>query len=90
MGNDDPKTVDNLAKLIGGSITYIPERPGEPKKTWANIARVKKELKWQPKVKFFDGVNIMLKDIHLWKDAPLWDKKSIKKATKSWFKYLKK
>ena len=90
LGNDDPKTINNLAKLIGGSLIYIPERPGEPKKTWANISKIKKELKWLPKVKFNEGVKIMLKDIHLWKDAPLWDKESIKVATKSWFKYLKK
>lgn len=90
LGSDDPKTVNHLAKLIGGLKTYIPERPGEPKKTWANISKIKRELKWSPKVKFDDGVKIMLKDINLWKDAPLWDKKSIKKATKSWFKYLKK
>ena len=70
--------------------TYSPERPGEPKKTWANISKIKRELKWFPKVKFDDGVKIMLNDINLWKDAPLWNKKSIKKATKSWFKFLKK
>ena len=90
LGSDDPKTVNNLAKLIGGLKTYIPERPGEPKKTWANISKIKRELKWFPKVKFDDGVKIMLNDINLWKDAPLWNKKSIKKATKSWFKFLKK
>ena len=32
----------------------------------------------------------MLKEIDLWKDAPLWKKDSIKTATKIWFKYLKK
>ena len=32
----------------------------------------------------------MLKDINNWKDAPLWNKKSIKKATLVWFKYMKK
>jgi UDP-glucose 4-epimerase len=31
----------------------------------------------------------MLKNINFWKDAPLWDKNSISKATKVWFKYLK-
>ena len=31
----------------------------------------------------------MLDDIESWKNAPLWDKQSIKKATKVWFQYLK-
>ena len=31
----------------------------------------------------------MLKDINKWKDAPLWTKNKIKKATKSWFRFMK-
>ena len=30
----------------------------------------------------------MIENINDWKKAPLWDKKSIDKATKGWFKYL--
>ena len=32
----------------------------------------------------------MLENIDDWKDAPLWDKSSIDKATTTWFKYLSK
>ena len=32
----------------------------------------------------------MLIDIKKWKDAPLWTPKSIKVATKTWFKYMRK
>ena len=45
-------------------------------------------IKWTPKVKFEEGVAILLENIHLWKKAPIWNKKSINKATKLWFKYL--
>ena len=45
-------------------------------------------LKWKPKVKFEKGVEILLKNINLWKKAPVWNKKTINKATKLWFKYL--
>ena len=31
---------------------------------------------------------VMLNNIDKWSDAPIWDKNSIKNATKSWFKYL--
>ena len=40
------------------------------------------------KVSFEDGVKLMLADINHWQDAPLWDKESIFKATKTWFKYM--
>jgi UDP-glucose 4-epimerase len=30
----------------------------------------------------------MVQQIHLWKDAPLWDPESIADATKTWFEYL--
>tara|TARA_B100000780_G_C21117951_1_gene452500 strand:- start:1694 stop:2689 length:996 start_codon:yes stop_codon:yes gene_type:complete len=88
LGNDNPQTINTLANLIGGKKTYIPERPGEPKKTWANISKIKRQLKWKPKVDFKEGVKEMLKKIDLWRDAPLWNRRSIKVATKIWFKYL--
>jgi len=37
---------------------------------------------------FEDGVNRMVNDIDRWKNAPLWDRNSIAKATETWFKYL--
>ncbi len=89
LGNDKPQTINYLAKLIGGKTIFIPDRPGEPKKTWANISKAKKYLNWEPKVEFKDGVKKMLNEIKDWRTAPLWTPKSIRLATKSWFKYLK-
>ena len=48
-----------------------------------------KDLNWKPKVSFEDGVKKILDNINYWKDAPLWNKKNIKSATKTWFKYMK-
>ncbi len=90
LGSDNPQSINKLVKLIGGKITFIPNRPGEPRKTWANIDKIKKELKWKPVVNFKDGVNMMLNQINEWQMAPLWSPKSIKSATKIWFKYLGK
>jgi nucleoside-diphosphate-sugar epimerase len=53
-----------------------------------DVRKFNKDTGWKPKVSFDRGVNLMLKDISKWKDAPLWDSKKIKKATKIWFKYL--
>jgi len=90
VGNGNPITVNYLAKLMGGKKVFIPDRPGEPKKSWADISKIKRELKWKPKIKFNEGVNIMLNEIQQWKNAPLWTPKSIKLATKNWFKFLSK
>ena len=89
LGSDKPQSINQLAKLIGGKIIHIPDRPGEPSKTWANITKIKKKLNWKPSINFKDGVINMLNQIDQWKTAPLWTPKSINKATKTWFKYLK-
>ena len=38
---------------------------------------------------FEDGISELINNINYWKNAPLWNKSNIKKATKNWFKYLK-
>ena len=90
LGSDKPQSVNTLANLIGGKKTFIPDRPGEPKRTWANITKIKRDLNWKPTIKFKKGVEKMLLEINNWKDAPLWTPKSIKEATKNWFKYMGK
>ena len=66
----------------------MPERPGEPSITFANINKIKNCLNWVPKTSFEQGVQEMLKNIKYWENAPLWDKKSIEKVTKDWYRYL--
>jgi UDP-glucose 4-epimerase len=89
IGSSNPKTVNQLASLISNKKVFIPKRPGEPDITYANIKKANKKLNWFPRVKFEEGVKILLKDINYWKNATLWDKDKIYKATKLWFKYLK-
>ena len=88
VGTGDPQTVNTLAKLIGGKKVFIPDRPGEPRTSKADIRKIRNQLKWKPKVKFNEGINILLGLINNWKDAPLWTPKKIKKATKVWFNFL--
>ena len=90
LGAGNPQSVNALVALIGGPVVYIPKRPGEPDCTWADIGRIQKDLGWKPTVPLEDGVARMMKDIELWRDAPLWDPQSIAQATKSWFEYLGK
>lgn len=82
-------SINNIAKIIGGKVVNIPKRPGEPDRSLGSIVKIKKELKWKPKISINKGVRMMLDIIENWKDAPLWTPKKIDKATKVWFKYLK-
>ena len=88
LGAGNPQTVNRLVALIGGEVTYIPKRPGEPDVTWADIGRITEELGWRPTVPFEEGVRRMMAEIEVWKDAPLWDPDSIARATRTWFDYL--
>ena len=89
LGSGKPKKIIDLIKLLGSNkIVKLPKRPGEPDCTWADIKKIKRQINWKPNISFKYGVNEMLSNIENWKNAPLWDKKNIKKATKTWFKYL--
>lgn len=88
LGTGRPIKINLLANLISEKKTFIPDRPGEPKRSWANIKKIKKTLKWKPNTSFEKGVQIMMTNIFDWKKAPLWTPKKIKKATKTWFKFL--
>lgn len=82
-------SVNNIAKIIGGEVVNIPKRPGEPDRSLGSITKIKKELKWKPKISINKGVRMMINIIENWKDAPVWTPKKIDRATKVWFKYLK-
>jgi UDP-glucose 4-epimerase len=88
VGSGKSISVNRIAELLGGSKTFIPKRPGEPDCTFADISKIKKELKWNPKFSIEEGIKILLENIDYWKDAPVWNEKSISAATKDWFKYL--
>ena len=90
IGSDNTHSINYLTDLIVGDKIYIAKRPGEPDCTFADIKKAKKILNWKPKTSLKEGVTNMLSDLSYWKDAPLWNKRKIDKATKSWFKYLKK
>lgn len=88
LGSGNPKKINYLAKLIYNKKVFLPWRPGEPKKTDANIYKISKKLNWRPKISLKEGIKIILKNIDWWKKAPLWTPKKIKTATKNWNKYL--
>ncbi len=90
VGNGKPIKILDIAKLLKSNYVFIQDRPGEPRKTHADIKKIKKIVRWKPKITLKEGIKKILADIEYWKNAPLWTPKKIKIATKSWFKYLKK
>ncbi|MFC1520872.1 SDR family oxidoreductase [Elusimicrobiota bacterium] len=91
VGSGNTYSVNRLAELLGANeVVHIPKRPGEPDCTFADISKIRKFLKWNPKVSFEKGVKIMLDNIDYWKEAPVWTEKSISQATQTWFKHLSK
>lgn len=88
VGSGKTVSVNYLVALLGGSTVHIPKRPGEPDCTFADISRIKKDLNWNPKVSFEEGVAKILKDINYWRNAPIWTPSSIEGATKDWFRFL--
>jgi UDP-glucose 4-epimerase len=90
IGTQNPQSINRLVQLLDGDIEFIPKRPGEPDRTHADILKAKNLLAWKPKITFEEGVKEVLNQINLWKDAPLWEKKDIEKATSTWFQYLGK
>jgi UDP-glucose 4-epimerase len=75
-------------ELLGGDITYIPKRLGEPNCTFADTRKIRESIGWQAKVSLEQGVTNILKNIEYWREAPVWTPDNIAEATKDWFKYL--
>ena len=90
VGSGKTVSVNYIVKLLNGKKIYIKKRPGEPDVTFADIRKIKKKLKWKPKISIENGIKIILdKYLDYWKEAPVWTVKKIHKATALWFKYLK-
>ena len=89
VGGGKEISVNLIADIIGGDKVGVPKRPGEPDRSLADINKIQK-LNWKPKISIKEGVQMLLKNINDWKDAPVWTPKSINQATKIWFKLLDK
>jgi UDP-glucose 4-epimerase len=89
VGSGQPVSVNELVRLLGSPASVqIPKRPGEPDCTWADISKIQREIGWQPKVSFAEGVRVMRENIDYWRDAPVWTASRIAEATSDWFRFL--
>lgn len=88
IGTGKSRSINEVVKILNQKAIFVPKRPGEPDCTMANIAKAKKLLNWKPQISLKKGIGLLIDDIDYWSNAPVWDKKNIKIATKLWFKYL--
>lgn len=88
VGSGGTYSVNLLCRLLGGEVTHIPKRPGEPDCTYADVSRIQHALGWKAKTSFEEGVKKVVENIDYWRPAPVWTPDSIKEATSDWFKYL--
>lgn len=56
IGNNNPHSVNDLVKLIGGDSIFVPPRPGDGRYFEADITKAKELLNWEPTIKLEDGV----------------------------------
>ena len=88
VGSGGHYSINQLVTYLEGDVVYIPKRPGEPDCTFADTTKIQQMIGWQPSVSFEQGVRQLLSHINDYKEAPLWDAKSIQEATQTWFKHL--
>jgi UDP-glucose 4-epimerase len=50
IGSGETVSVNKIVELLGGNKVFIKKRPGEPDCTFANVSKVKKLIKWKPKI----------------------------------------
>jgi UDP-glucose 4-epimerase len=88
IGGGNPRSINEIVSILNKNVLSLPQRPGEPKITWADITKANKMLGWYPVIGLEEGISKMLAEIEYWNDAPLWSREKISVATKNWFKYL--
>ena len=54
--------INKVAKIFDSKINYLPHRKGEPEASKANIAKIKKKLKWKPKISIKKGIKLLIKN----------------------------
>ena len=62
LGSGKETSINKIAKLFGGKKIFIPKRPREPKRSLANISKIKKDINWKPTITIQEGIKRLLKN----------------------------
>ncbi len=57
VGNGKNYSINEIARMIGSEVIYLPERLGEARETLADNAKIKRVLNWNPEFKLKDVIN---------------------------------
>ncbi len=60
VGNQDPHSVNEIVKMIGGESVFVSPRPGDMRYTKADSTKARELLGWEPTLTLEEGI-IMLK-----------------------------
>ena len=60
LGSGKEISVNKIANLFGGKKSFIPKRPREPKRSLANISKIKKDINWKPTITIQEGIKRLL------------------------------
>ena len=56
LGSGKETSINKIANIIGGKKVFIPKRPGDPNRSCANISKIKKDIKWKPRISIIEGI----------------------------------
>lgn len=56
IGSHSPRSVNELARLLGGRVINVPDRPGDVRYACADIKKAKQLLGWAPKRRLEEGI----------------------------------
>lgn len=62
VGGGEQHSINKIARIVGGPVTFIPGRQAEARDTKADISLTKELLGWEPTIKFDDGLRKLLRD----------------------------
>ena len=50
VGTGTNYNIHDLVNMLDGQHTFIDDRPGEVRETWADTTKIKRLLNWEPKI----------------------------------------
>ena len=56
LGSGKETSINKIANMIGGKKIFIAKRPGDPNQSCANVSKIKKDIKWEPKISINEGI----------------------------------
>ena len=60
LGSGKETSINRVAKLFGGKKIFIAKRLNEPKRSLAEISKIKKDINWKPKTSIEKGIKKLI------------------------------